>query len=94
VDVNLPALSTMDAVTLVPARTHRAPPVPAPRKAGAAAQAGSGSPKATRPTPCASLARQIESIDAQSRQPQSGATQDSLRERRRGLRQRQAEWGC
>lgn len=92
VDVNLPALSSMDAATMVPGRTHKAPPAPPARPAGTGQQAGPA--KAARPAPCASLARQIEAIDAQSRQPQSGATQDSLRERRRGLRRRQSEWGC
>lgn len=105
VDLNLPALSTMDAGALVPGSSHMAPGRVKPGKPaggstadlGTGTVAGAGGTPAARPTrpgPCAGLARQIEAVDAEARQPQSAARQDALRERRRGLRQRQADWSC
>lgn len=62
------------------------------------AQGGTGAPGAARRDlrrqDCAGWAQQIEAIDARARQPQSAATQDSLRAQRARLRERQAAAGC
>ncbi len=43
---------------------------------------------------CAALATRVNKLDAQARQPQSGATQDRITAQKQKLRERQAELRC
>lgn len=98
-----PAGQSPAAVRLRPLNTVEAPPRNAVPRVPAASAASvvrvePAPVVASRPgagvRDCVSLARQIERLDAQARQPHSGPEQDRLTERRRALRSRQAEWGC
>lgn len=68
-----------------------------PRQAHAEAPARSPqrvAPAATKAQTCEGLSEEIDQLDAQARQGQSGLAQQRLREKRERLRTRQFQLGC